>query len=248
MPANEQDMIQARLQPYREMAAETTVNGNSYRGLRIHSLPGLHEHVSKVLARNLPTGSVVELAAGAGALSLRLFDLGYEVTATDAVAENFKAPGVPFRMIDLDSKNWVLDREPCDAVVAVEIVEHLENARHFLRNCRTLIKPGGIAVITTPNVENPVSKAMFCRTGRGQWFEAKHSQHGHISPQATWQLAEGAEEAGFQVVRVETFGDPFNAVRTWWKMRIFAQLIAALDGLPKERQGEILVIVLRRPE
>jgi len=240
-------MNEARVQHYRQYAGEGAASGEcSYNGLRIYSLTGLHEFVARTLQEELPRGSIVDLGAGTGALSARCRDLGFRVTAVDAVVENFRAPGVSVSEMDLDAEHWEVGGAPFDAVLAIEIIEHLENPCGFLRACYALLNPGGLAIITTPNIQNAVSKAMFCRSGRYQWFSETQSREGHITPLSAWQIHQYAEEAGFRVRRTNSFGDPFGAVRHWWRMRLFAKLIQLIDTLPKEQAGEILVTLLER--
>lgn len=50
-----------------------------------------------------------------------------------------------------------LKDESFDCVVAVEVLEHVEQDREFLRNVRRVLKPGGTFLMTTPNGDsNPV--------------------------------------------------------------------------------------------
>jgi len=45
-----------------------------------------------------------------------------------------------------------------DVVCAVEIIEHLENPRAFIRELVRLTKPGGLVIVTTPNQLSLLSK------------------------------------------------------------------------------------------
>ncbi|MEO9079520.1 MAG: hypothetical protein ABI268_09420, partial [Rhodanobacter sp.] len=53
-----------------------------YKGLSIYAAPGLHEAAADML-RNAVSADVrvLELGAGSGAMSLRLADMGFDVTA-----------------------------------------------------------------------------------------------------------------------------------------------------------------------
>jgi len=125
-------------------AATTQANANSYKGHAIHALPGLHDFLAdKVVGHCEQGSSVLDLAAGSGAMSLRLQDLGFKVTATDYVSENFKLESVPFIQADLNGNLASAYPHQFDAVVASEIIEHLENPRHFAREIFKLLKPGG---------------------------------------------------------------------------------------------------------
>ena len=65
---------------------------NSYAGIPIFARPGLHafalERLQPLLASN---AEVLELGAGRGAMSLRLAEAGYRVSASDILADNFLA-------------------------------------------------------------------------------------------------------------------------------------------------------------
>ena len=223
---------------------------NNYRGLRIHALDGLHEFIGTLITDALaPGNSIVELGAGQGALSLRLADQGFQVTATDIVEENFKAKnfGIPFISVNLNKEDWIIPGMPFDAVVATEIIEHLENPRAFLRSCKEILKPNGKVIISTPNIENPISKAIFCRKGSWRWFsEDDYVAEGHITPVSKWMLCKMAEEAGFKATLLSSFGDQYRSFGKTWRIALLACLIACIDQSPKSLRGEILVGVFQK--
>src|SRR4029453_7486136 len=81
---------------YRD-AATAKAGVNSYAGLRIHALPGLHDFLAGVITQHVARGShLLDLAAGSGAMSKRLMDLGYVAHASDYVTENFRPADIPF--------------------------------------------------------------------------------------------------------------------------------------------------------
>lgn len=232
-----------RLAQYKASAELDSAGENSYKGLRIHALPGLHAHVGDILSTCVPApASILELGAGSGALSLRMADMCYNVTAIDAVVDNFRARDrARFFQVDLDSDFSEYFSEMFDVVVAVEIIEHLENPMHVFREVSRVIKPGGTFLITTPNVHNPVSVAMFCRFGHHLWFNQRDRNfHGHIRSLTSEELSSCATEAGFGMGGLGSFGDPFLHVTNWWKLRLLANFIDRFSALPKSLRGEIL--------
>ena len=62
----------------------------------------------------------------------------------------------------------------------MEVIEHLESPVSFLRNVRGLLKPDGIALITTPNMDNAPSRIRFLLTGKLHMMDEKVPNH--ISP------------------------------------------------------------------
>ena len=229
---------------------DTSADENSYKGLRIYARPGLHVFVAELLVSVCSRDSkVLDLAAGSGAFSARCRDLGFQVSAVDAVEGNFKLRDtIPFRVCDLDETFSHLDGAPFDAVVGIEIIEHLENPWHFFRQCFELLHPGGVLIVTTPNTANPVSKAMLCRFGHSQWFsDDDRRAHGHITSLRTWQFKQCASEAGFQLTDLRSFGDPYEGVRGWWRLWMLARLIDFIKLAPAKLKGEILIGIFAKP-
>ena len=108
---------------------------NSYKGLTMHALPGLHEFVAEKAVAYFPGGArVLDIAAGSGALSQRLLDLGFHLSATDFVRANFKLDNVPFFTADLNEPFAATHHERYQGIIACEILEHLENPRHVARD------------------------------------------------------------------------------------------------------------------
>jgi len=62
---------------------------NKYKDLLIRAAPGLHEKVFDLVQDHLRSGDVIDLGAGQGALTERLSDAGYRVTAVDINAADF---------------------------------------------------------------------------------------------------------------------------------------------------------------
>src|SRR5438128_1471300 len=105
------------------------------------------------------SGSIADVGTGQGALAVELARLGFDVYACDADVNAFRAGGVErigFAAADLNGRFPYPD-ERFDVVCAVEIIEHLENPRHFLRECQRTLKRGGLMVVTTPNILNVAS-------------------------------------------------------------------------------------------
>jgi 2-polyprenyl-3-methyl-5-hydroxy-6-metoxy-1,4-benzoquinol methylase len=146
---------------------------------------GVHEKIADFINKKFPKDArILVLGAGAGAFDERIIDLGYtDITAVEFRSEIYKARG---KVIERDLNQDFDDLSEAgkfDCVVAIEIVEHLENHFHFIRNIEKIIKKDGMLYITTPNVESSLSRVKYFLTGYLDLFSAKDiNVTGHINP------------------------------------------------------------------
>jgi SAM-dependent methyltransferase len=161
------------------------------------------------LAATESSGRALDLGAGQGAVSHALKARGFEVTATDVNTSQFRADGIPCLKLDLNGPLPFPDAG-FDLVMAVEILEHLESPRAFLREIFRVLRPGGLAVVTTPNITSLPSRILFLATG---WFDLfvptrkrlvdplDACADGHITPLPSWLLRYDLRETGFLIER-----------------------------------------------
>ena len=232
-----------------QAAASAAAGSNSYGGLRIHALPGLHECLAGLVVRHVPARArILDLAAGSGSMFMRLRDVGFRPHAADYVAENFKLAGVPFAKVDLNlSFADAFRGEEFGAIMASEIIEHLENPRHFLRECRRILGPDGVILLSTPNPENGGSAASFIRSGQFLWFsDHDYRLQGHITPLTRWQLGRCLDEAGFELAWEGSFGAVASKLEGSPRLRALAWVIDRVSSLPRALRGEIYICVARK--
>src|SRR5260370_35348087 len=150
---------------------------------------GLHEFVAaKVLARYARSGvRAADLGDGSGAMSERRGELGGTVVAVDRDPDVYKA-GFPFVTLDFNEPAFAtqLGIAEFELVVAIEVIEHVESPIGFLRNVGRLLAPGGVAVITTPNIDSLPARFKFFLTGKLRTID-EHTDPTHISP-LFWDL------------------------------------------------------------
>jgi SAM-dependent methyltransferase len=148
----------------------------------------------------------LDLGAGRGELSTHLARRGYDVTAVERYAPQFEAL-VPLVDADLN-ESFPFDDASFDSAMAIEILEHLENPRRFLRELARILRSGGVAIVSTPNLTSVLSRFLFAASGQWDLF-FNHSWrlrdpysslvHGHITPVTRWLLEHHARDAGFVV-------------------------------------------------
>lgn len=145
---------------------------------------GLHEFVDEcVLSRYARHNTrAVDLGTGPGAMAARLAAMGCEVLAVDRNSNGFEAK-IPHITLDLDQPDFASQLGPGSfgLITAIEVIEHVESPIGFLRNIRCLLASGGVAVLTTPNVDSLPARTKFLLRGRIRTMD-EHSEPTHISP------------------------------------------------------------------
>ena len=92
---------------------------------------------------------------------------------------------VPFVQVNLNDPDFPSALPgKFDLFTAVEVIEHLESPIHFLRGVAQILAPTGIALVTTPNVENLPGRLRFLLTGKLRTMDGRQAAipHPHISP------------------------------------------------------------------
>lgn len=173
--------------------------GRNYRGVPIHAGPGVHEFACELLLRLLPPpASIVEVGSGSGAFSARLRDCRYEVTLVDQHPPD-EATIAADAATGLTN---VLGSECYDAVVAVELVEHLGNPQGFLKQAYEVLRPAGLLLLSTPNIVHPYSRLKFLVKGSYWLFDSDtFYSTGHSTPFPDWLWVEWLSREGFTEVR-----------------------------------------------
>lgn len=109
-------------------------------------------------ARNLAKGRVVlDIASGTGIGTHDLFKAG----AIACIGLDLNLPAVRYakshyencEFAVCDAHSLCLPDRSVDLVVSFETIEHLDNPRKFLSECKRVLRPNGLALCSTPNRE-----------------------------------------------------------------------------------------------
>ncbi|KKM69280.1 hypothetical protein LCGC14_1452370 [marine sediment metagenome] len=180
---------------------------------------GLHKRVLSLIKEN--GGIALDVGCGSGSLANCLIEKGYNVIGSDI--ENFlKFSKVKFNKSDLDEK-WNFEDDSMDLITAIEIIEHLENPRHFIREIKRVLKIGGKAIISTPNIFNWKARIYYPLKGIIWGFrKMDYEISGHITPITKYDLE---RICGEEKLKIE---------------------LITYDNSDKELKGNNLIVIIKK--
>ena len=147
-------------------------------------------------------GLLLDVGAGFGTFleelqKLQAFDQLHAVEPSSKLADSCRRKGLS--VIEELAENVHIDA-PADVITNFELIEHLFEPFAFLEHCYRLLKPGGLMILTTPNIlgfDLLVLRALSDNIGA-----PNHINYFH--PQALRILM---DRAGFSVLEVLTPGE-----------------------------------------
>jgi len=113
-----------------------------------------HLVVYEWIAEQVAGLDVVDMACGEGYGADVLAGRGASVVGVDANPEAHEHARLRYPRANLRFERDLVDSfsEDCDAVVFLQTIEHLEDPAAVLDHFRSILRPGGTAYISTPNV------------------------------------------------------------------------------------------------
>jgi 2-polyprenyl-3-methyl-5-hydroxy-6-metoxy-1,4-benzoquinol methylase len=190
---------------------------------------------------------------GEAALTGALIERGFDAQGADLDTEPMERLGKAFTKVNLDLPlPWSDDT--FDAVFSTEGIEHLENHFSFLREVCRILKPGGLLVLTTPNITALRSRVRFFGSGffgrdsRPLNETSRHPLH-HIGLATFPELRYELHMSGFQLIEVRhTHIKPISylyAIYTPW-MWLYTRVAFRKEKDPAQRtrNKEILATLL----
>ncbi|WP_102106588.1 bifunctional 2-polyprenyl-6-hydroxyphenol methylase/3-demethylubiquinol 3-O-methyltransferase UbiG [Oceaniglobus roseus] len=165
---------------------------------------------------------ILDIGCGGGLLSEPMARLGADVVGADAAARNIPVAEVHARQsgLTIDYRHTTAEAlaqagEQFDAVLNMEVVEHVADPLAYLTACRELLNPGGVMVCSTLN-RNPKSfvQAIVGAEWVMRWLpKGTHDWRKFITPDELFDLL---HKAGLEPV--DRTGFVFNPVRWDWSL------------------------------
>ena len=172
---------------------------------------------------------VLEIGSGMGYMSFALHKAGCDIVGIDhsaeAVAKATATFGPLFRVAPAESLA-ASGLGGFDAIVSTEVIEHLPDPHGFVRDAASMLTPGGVLVLTTPNMDlyprdlawhtdpAPVHLWWFSKTSlrRIAWdcglqptFVDYSALYGHVREPAKTSKPQSLDEAGNLIYRDSAF-------------------------------------------
>jgi 2-polyprenyl-3-methyl-5-hydroxy-6-metoxy-1,4-benzoquinol methylase len=173
--------------------------------LAARSLGRAHDRIHRTAARMLQArgagGRLLDAGCGTGDLWRAVSGRFSSCTGVDAV----RYPGLPaevsFVAANLDER-LPLDDASVDTAAAIEVIEHLENPRAFVRELVRVTRPGGWLAISTPNQLSLLS--LLCLLGKGTFVAFQDGDYpAHRTALLEIDLRRIAAECGLEAIAVE---------------------------------------------
>ena len=229
--------------------SETTY---SCEGVPIHAAKGLHERAAEViLNRRQGKGNVLDLGCGSGAFSKRLQTIGFTTTSVDLSLDTFSLNSESCE-VDFNSEfSERFAQKNYDAIVALEVIEHLENPLHFLRQLKRIANSETIILVSFPNMYLYSSVYSFYKNGTfGNWTPSLYWETGHQTILTDWLFEEHLKKTGF-VLEEKFFCAPFTPPPGHFVKsllhKVFYNLVCFFNNKisPQARKSEVVLFLFR---
>lgn len=195
-----------------------------------------------------PSAKLLEFGSMPPILTATLTRLGMSVTGLDLKPERFEtavdSEGLRVERVDFETERLPLEDGAYDAVIFNEVFEHLRiNPIFTLREVHRVLRPGGILMLSTPNLRSWKGWYFFAIKGRlapeiyGEYDKLGKVGHmGHVRVYSVGEVKTFLERIGFHVETVIHRGEFQSTVP--WRKRLGD---ASLRVLPRLRTSFSLI-------
>ncbi|SIS88316.1 bifunctional 2-polyprenyl-6-hydroxyphenol methylase/3-demethylubiquinol 3-O-methyltransferase UbiG [Paracoccus saliphilus] len=165
---------------------------------------------------------LLDIGCGGGLIAEPMARLGAEVVGADAAEGNIAVARLHAEQqgLQIDYRATTAEAlasagEKFDAVLALEIVEHVADPKAFIATCHDLLRPGGLAIVSTLN---RTAKSFGAAIIGAEWImrwlpKGTHEWNRFITPA---ELSEMASASGLNPV--DARGMVFNPLTWNWSL------------------------------
>ncbi len=165
---------------------------------------------------------ILDIGCGGGLLSEPMARLGATVVGADAAAGNIpvaqvhaKQSGLEIDYRHITAEQLAADGEQFDAILNMEVIEHVADPQAYLDACHDLLKPNGLMICSTLN-RNPKSYLMAIIGAEHimRWLpKGTHEWDKFITPDELFELIKTAN-----LTPVDRKGFVFNPLAWSWSI------------------------------
>jgi SAM-dependent methyltransferase len=139
------------------------------------TLPIYSDIINRLWQRR-PGGDWLDVGVASGGMAAVAMDFGYRVTGLDihsGYADHVRRMGIEFLLGDIC--NFDFAGRQFDVVCLGDVIEHVADPGKVIQAINTVLKPQGVAWLSTPNYEGAWTRAM--RHKDVMWREGEHLQY-----------------------------------------------------------------------
>jgi SAM-dependent methyltransferase len=147
-----------------------------------------------------PSRKVLNVGAGQGSFTRLLERHRFEVVSSDVSvpAVDLLRKSARGDVLLADMTDLPFADDSFDAVVAGEVIEHIEDDRKALTEAARVLRPGGVLALSVP--------------AHPEWFGASDAWAGHVRRYSRTGLEEAITSSGLALERVRPWGFPMSAL------------------------------------
>lgn len=161
---------------------------------------------------------ILDIGIGSGHCALSLLDAGwknvYGFDIDGFYKKYFEERGIHFNEGDIQTEKLPYDDNFFGGVVSFHVVEHLANASNYMMEIARVLKPGGVALIVTPDWRKQ--------------YVTFYRDHTHVHPYDKESIARLARANGF-IAEIKSFGVFRGLGRTGLWKRIPKFMFTGID-------------------
>ncbi len=175
---------------------------------RIQNQKKIIVNLEKLLGRK---GKILEIGSATGSFLEAAQSMDWEVTGIEpskwAVKYAKDEHNISIHQGIL--KEHLFKKHSFDAVVLIDVIEHVDSPRQILTRAKDLLKDDGVLVLVTPNIKSLLAKVL-----KEKWWHIRPDHLYYFSYQTLKLLV---ESLGLRIVRKESAG--WNFSYTYWISR-----------------------------
>ncbi len=175
-----------------EYISEEAGNRQTFRGI-----------LDRIGRYRSPPGEMLDIGCGPGVLLDEARARGWKTFGVEPSrwgAEQARAKGLEVHHGTLEEAG--LQEATYDVVVAADVIEHVDDPFDFAKRINALLRPGGVVLIATPNVES-----LIARTLRRWWWSVIPNHYWLFSKRTLEDLM---RRGGFDVLEAATHPKTFS--------------------------------------